>query len=90
MAADIQVIEQTGSLRLVHCPTRPPEARYAVIEARDGQVLTLHRQARRAAPDTAAGMAALLAPEDWRGEDEARRAFAAHAREGDHLSRTIW
>src|SRR5688500_14724456 len=47
---------------------------YAVIEARDGRVYSLHSHDRHEAPDTAEGMAAVVG-DGWREQSVAMKRF---------------
>ncbi|MBY6261890.1 hypothetical protein EI613_08125 [Azospirillum sp. 412522] len=81
----ISVLEQAGSFRLVAC-----DGRFAVVEARAGQVFGLPDDrggGRDGAADTPDGIASVA---HWTGEDEARSLMRDLSERGDRLARRIW
>ncbi len=62
---------------------------FAVLEARNGRVYTLHCHDRREAPDTPDGMEAAVAG-CWCEHEEAARRLLFMARSEKHYSETIW
>ncbi|WP_114856684.1 hypothetical protein [Azospirillum brasilense] len=83
----VRTVSEHGSFRLVE-----RDGRYAVIEARDGQVYGLHGEAgnRPGVPDRPDAAEAVIAPGGWSAEDEARRRFEELATRGEDLARKIW
>ncbi|WP_449228408.1 hypothetical protein [Azospirillum argentinense] len=83
----VRTVSEHGSFRLVE-----RDGLYAVIEARDGQVYGLHGEAgdRLGAPDRPDAAEAVVAPDDWSAEDDARRRFADLTARGEELARKIW
>jgi len=62
---------------------------YAVIEARDGLVYSLHSHDRHEAPDTAVGMAAVVG-DGWRELGAAMERYQYMTRREARYSQTIW
>ena len=62
---------------------------YAVIEARDGLVYSLHCHDRHEAPDTAEGMAAVVG-DGWREQSVAMKRFQYMTRREARYSELIW
>jgi hypothetical protein len=62
---------------------------YAVIEARDGRVYSLHSHDRHEAPDTAEGMAAVVG-DGWREQSVAMKRFRYMTRCEARYSELIW
>src|SRR3954454_2861235 len=62
---------------------------YAVIEARDGRVYSLHSHDRQEAPDTAEGMAAVVG-DGWREQSVAMKRFRYMTRCEARYSELIW
>ena len=62
---------------------------YAVIEARDGRVYSLHSHDRQEAPDTAEGMAAVVG-DGWRKQGAAMERYQYMTRREARYSQTIW
>jgi hypothetical protein len=62
---------------------------YAVIEARDGLVYSLHSHDRQEAPDTAEGMAAVVG-NGWREQSAAMKRFKYMIRCEARYSELIW
>jgi hypothetical protein len=62
---------------------------YAVIEARDGLVYSLHSHDRQVAPDTAEGMAAVVG-DGWREQGAAMERYQYMTRREARYSETIW
>jgi hypothetical protein len=62
---------------------------YAVIEARDGLVYSLHSHDRHEAPDTAEGMAAVVG-DGWREQNKAMERYQYMTRREARYSQTIW
>jgi hypothetical protein len=83
-AAEIAVVEQRGSHRLI-CR----DGRFAVVECRNGNVYDLSGGERRGFADTADGMAAAVG-ERWTDETAARRLFIEIAQRGEALAQRIW
>jgi hypothetical protein len=65
------------------------ERHYAVIEARNGLVYSLHSHARHEAPDTAEGMAAVVG-DGWREQGMALERYQYMTRREARYSQTIW
>ncbi|WP_188261629.1 hypothetical protein [Azospirillum tabaci] len=84
---NVRTVSEHGSFRLVE-----RDGRYAVIEARDGQVYGLHgaEGGRPGAPDRPDAAEAVVAPDDWSAEDDARRRFEELTTRGEELARKIW
>src|SRR3546814_18415241 len=61
--SEIRIVEQRGSHLLIE-----RNGRFAVIERRGNEVLSLAPGARREAPDTPEGMAEVVGPAGWPGE----------------------
>ncbi|GLR82396.1 hypothetical protein HUE56_05525 (plasmid) [Azospirillum oryzae] len=81
----VSILEEKGSFRLVAC-----DGRFAVVEARAGQVFGLPDDAeggRDGASDSPDGIASVAR---WTGEDEARALMRDLSERGDELSRRIW
>jgi len=62
---------------------------YAVIEARDGRVYSLHSHDRQEAPDTAEGMAAVVG-DGWREPGRAMERYLYMTRHEARYSELIW
>jgi hypothetical protein len=62
---------------------------YAVIEARDGRVYSLHSHDRQEATDTEEGMAAVVG-DGWREQGRALERFQYMTRREAHYSKLIW
>ena len=62
---------------------------YAVIEARDGLVYSLHSHDRHEAPDTAEGMAAVVG-DGWREQSMAMERYQYMTRHEARYSQMIW
>ena len=62
---------------------------YAVIEARNGLVYSLHSHDRQVAPDTAEGMAAVVG-DGWREQGAAMERYQYMTRRETRYSQTIW
>jgi hypothetical protein len=62
---------------------------YAVIEARNGLVYSLHCHGRHEAPDTAEGMAAVVG-DGWREQSVAMERFKFMTRREACYSELIW
>jgi hypothetical protein len=62
---------------------------YAVIEARDGRVYSLHSHDRQEAPDTAEGMAAVVG-DGWREPGRAMERYHDMTRREARYSQLIW
>jgi hypothetical protein len=62
---------------------------YAVIEARDGRVYSLHSHDRHEAPDTAEGMAAVVG-DGWRGPGRAMERYYDMTRREARYSQILW
>ena len=62
---------------------------YAVIEARDGRVYSLHSHDRQEAPDTAEGMAAVVG-NGWREQSVAMKRYHYMTRREARYSELIW
>jgi hypothetical protein len=65
------------------------EKHYAVIEARDGLVYSLHAHDRHEAPDTAEGMASVVG-DGWRDQGMAMERYRYMTRREARYSQTIW
>lgn len=81
----VSVVEEKGSFRLVAC-----DGRFAVVEARAGQVFGMPDDAnggREGAADTPEGTMSVAR---WTGEDEARALMRDLSARGDQLARRIW
>ena len=65
------------------------EEHYAVIEARNGLVYSLHGHDRHQAPDTAEGMAAIVG-DGWRERSVAMERFKYMTRREARYSELIW
>lgn len=81
----VSVVEEKGSFRLV-----AGDGRFAVVEARAGQVFGLPDDpggGRDGAADTPDGIASVAR---WTGEDEARALLRDLSERGDRLARRIW
>jgi hypothetical protein len=65
------------------------DERYAVIEARDGRVYSLHSHDRHEAPDTAEGMMAVVG-DGWREQSVAIERFQYMIRREARYSELIW
>lgn len=81
----VSILEEKGSFRLVAC-----DGRFAVVEARAGQVFGLPDDAeggRDGASDSPDGIASVAR---WTGEDEAHALMRDLSERGDELSRRIW
>jgi hypothetical protein len=63
--------------------------RYAVIEARNGRVYSLHGHDRREAPDTPEGIA-LVVGDGWRDRERASQRFLSMIRGEKRYSEEIW
>ena len=62
---------------------------YAVIEARDGRVYSLHSHDRHEAPDTAEGMIAVVG-DGWREQSVAMKPFQYMTQREARYSELIW
>jgi hypothetical protein len=62
---------------------------YAVVEVRDGWVYSLHSHARREAPDTPEGMAAVVG-DGWRERRRATERFLDMLRREKRYSEVLW
>jgi hypothetical protein len=62
---------------------------YAVIEARDGRVYSLHSHDRQEAPDTAEGMAAVVR-DGWREQGAAMERYQYMTRREARYSQVLW
>jgi hypothetical protein len=62
---------------------------YAVIEARDGRVYSLHSHDRQEAPDTAEGMAAVVG-DGWREPGRAMERYHYMTRREARYGELIW
>jgi hypothetical protein len=65
------------------------DGHYAVIEARNGLVYSLHSHDRHEAPDTAEGMAAVVG-DGWHEQGRATERFQYMARREARYSELIW
>ena len=65
------------------------DEQYAVIEARDGRVYSLHSHDRHEAPDTAEGMAAVVG-DGWRGPGRAMERYLYMTRREARYSQILW
>jgi hypothetical protein len=65
------------------------DGRYAVIEARDGRVYSLHCHDRHEAPDTKEGMAAVVG-DGWREPGRAMQRYHYMTRREARYSELIW
>ncbi|HYH22457.1 MAG TPA: hypothetical protein VD995_27930 [Azospirillum sp.] len=85
--ADTKVVSEHGSFRLIE-----RGGRYAIVEVRNGAAYPLGSAEgeRPGAAPTPQGMAGVVAPDAWMGEDEARRTFADLTARGDDLARKVW
>ena len=81
----IKVVDSAGTFRLIS-----DGSRYAVVEARAGQVYSVHGHDRRHAPDGEDGMMRVVGDDGWFPEDEARRCFDDAVKGGEDFARTIW
>ena len=81
----IETIDEQEEYRLVRCGDR-----YAVVEVRDGHVLSLHRHDRREGKDTQKGLAEVIGEDGWTSEDSARNGFRALVEEEVHWAEIIW
>ena len=65
------------------------DGHYAVIEARNGRVYSLHSHDRREASDTAEGMAVVVG-DGWREQSAAMKRFQYMTRREARYSELIW
>lgn len=84
--SDVTILAEEESYRLI----RSPDGRCAVIECRGGRVYSLHARERREAPDTPAGMLAVVGEDGWRSEGRARRRFDSMVRAERRFAQKIW
>ncbi|HYD70875.1 hypothetical protein [Azospirillum sp.] len=85
--ADVTIVSEHGSFRLIE-----RQGRYAIVEVRNGAAYALGSDEgeRPGADATPQGMAGVVAPDAWVGEEEARRTFADLTSRGDDLARKVW
>lgn len=82
----LSILRDDGQYRLIS----DGEGRYAVIEARAGQVYSLHGRQRREAADSAEGMAAVVGTDGWRDKVTAERRFREMRRREEKYGRIVW
>lgn len=82
----IRVLDYQESYRLI----TDGHGRYAVVEARNGHVYSLHGCHRREAPDGDEGMAKVVGQDGWFEECAARRCFDLAVKGEDHFRQMLW
>ena len=65
------------------------DGHYAVLEARDGRVYSLHCHERHEAPDTPEGMAAIIG-DGWRERSRAMERYQSMIRRENRYSEMLW
>ncbi|CAO3457381.1 hypothetical protein [Azospirillum sp.] len=81
----VSVVEEKGSFRLVAC-----DGRFAVVEARAGQVFGMPQDRDGGRDGAADGPEGIESVAQWTGEDEARALMRDLSQRGDQLARRIW
>lgn len=82
----VKIVEQHNPYRLIRCRGRG----HAVVEARAGRVYSMHCSHRREADDSETGMLAVVDPDGWVAEDEARTRYRGLIETGERFAKTIW
>lgn len=87
MSEPIEIVDQHETFRLIR---ETATGRHAVIEVRNGRAYSLHGRDRHCQAPTAEGMAALVEPDGWRDEAQARAVFEEVVRGGENYAKEIW
>jgi hypothetical protein len=78
------ILEQRGSHLLVR-----RGAQFAVVERRAGDIYSVRDGEREPHPNTPAGIAAAVGPDDWSDETGARRKFEELVQLGEQLAQRL-
>ncbi len=81
----VRIVHEVDQYRMV----TDGGGRYAVLEARNGRVYTLHCRGRREAPDTPEGMAMAVGA-CWCRHEEAASRLLFMARSEKRYGETLW
>ena len=82
----IETLREAECWRLV----RGDDGRCAVVEFRDGLVLSLHSGERREAPETPEGVARVIGADGWSEPAEAEARFARMCRGERRYAERLW
>lgn len=82
----IEIVERADSFLLIsNC-----QGAFAVVEARNGHVYSVHGHHRREAPYSEEGMVRVVGEDGWFDEESARETLRKAQGDGETYARIIW